>query len=963
MSISIRKKYIKYNNEKILRAQSKEANYRLDNNYKTNTYINPKFKIMEKNNNLKLNFSRETPKINIHIKNNLRNNTKVIPTSTDFTKEDNKYNNKTNDRKYILKRNYSSNIIKRRDLNDINDIISVILVHEAEKVKINLLKYIINGEDINIILRNFSERIEDLISEYNINNNCIINNEENKIIIDNKYQIIKDNIIQEYLMVNKDIYTKYFSNNKKENLDKLMTLSNFVKHCTKCNDIALHKSRNPLYLVPNTKYVICKETKEIYDRNYFESLCEFDGEIYISSCLTNYNNKKYALTNRNNLDDEKCLCMKCRHILYYSTINKKIKCIKCNFEEIDDYSSIFYNEVFFSKLREEINFSLIMKRKSNPNKYCSCGGICYKGKFLEKYILVCSKCRKCQYDIRNGRYKYKLYLIKKNKNEEKKVKEVKIIKKYKNRNQNNILLDLKISSESNTTKENKNNIKRLYNNQELKGINLEKNKIPKMPDAIINFSHFTKTKNNKNNNVKHEENKENKEFPNKKNSIDVVKIRRELVIKKAKLLLLNNSITENNENINNLFLLTNPNKTLVASRKIRALNGYNLDLNDNSQIKQRKINKILKNSLDEAYNKVFEDNSGNKQKEIKGINIIKKTLTNNNSYNNLNINNTIYINLNKNNFSSTNNLFLNKWKNTKKIPFIKKYNLPCDLNMSDFKILSTLYSSSFSTVYKVKENSSKKNYAIKKTIFSSKSNLEKWKKRLGLLQILNQAYFFEAINILPIIQYNIKKLDNMSYAIYELMPLAETDLDRKISKSKNSLTQIQLIKILKQLINALCYLQEQGIAHRDIKPGNIFEINGEYYIGDFDQSIKINTKNNNSFDIEEEIKGTEAFLSPILYEALIKNKKSVKHNIFKSDVYSLGLFFVFALTKNVLILQKIKWIKSKDKVKLLILQNLFEKKLELNNIFLDIISKMITLDEKFRPDFIELNNLIKESKL
>jgi serine/threonine protein kinase len=283
--------------------------------------------------------------------------------------------------------------------------------------------------------------------------------------------------------------------------------------------------------------------------------------------------------------------------------------------------------------------------------------------------------------------------------------------------------------------------------------------------------------------------------------------------------------------------------------------------------------------------------------------------------------------------------------------------------MSEFKILSTLYSSSFSTVYKVKENSSKKNYAIKKTILSSISNLEKWKKRLGLLQILNHAYFFEAINILPIIQYNIKKLDNMSYAIYELMPLAETDLDKKISKSKNSLTQIQLFKILKQLINALCYLQEQGIAHRDIKPGNIFEINGEYYIGDFDQSIKINTNNNNSFDIEEEIKGTEAFLSPILYEALIKNKKSVKHNIFKSDVYSLGLFFVFALTKNVFILQKIKWIKSKDKVKLLILQNLFEKKLEINNIFLEIISKMITLDEKFRPDFIELNNLIKESKL
>ena len=200
-------------------------------------------------------------------------------------------------------------------------------------------------------------------------------------------------------------------------------------------------------------------------------------------------------------------------------------------------------------------------------------------------------------------------------------------------------------------------------------------------------------------------------------------------------------------------------------------------------------------------------------------------------------------------------------------------------------------------------------------------------------------------------------------AIYELMPLAETDLNKKISKSLNNLTQIKLIKILKQLINALCYMQEKGIAHRDIKPGNIFEINGDYYIGDFDQSIKVNINKYNLYDIEEEIKGSEAFLSPILYEALIKNKKRAKHNLFKSDVYSLGLCFVYALTKNLFVLRKIKEIKSRDKIKLFILQNLFEKKFEINNTFLDVIAKMITMDEKFRPDFIELNNLIKENKL
>jgi serine/threonine protein kinase len=279
--------------------------------------------------------------------------------------------------------------------------------------------------------------------------------------------------------------------------------------------------------------------------------------------------------------------------------------------------------------------------------------------------------------------------------------------------------------------------------------------------------------------------------------------------------------------------------------------------------------------------------------------------------------------------------------------------------MSEYKILSTIYTSSFITIYKAQNISSKKIYAIKKSIFPSKSHLEKWKKQINLLQILNYGHFFVGINLIPIIQYNIKKLDNMSYALYELMPLAEMDLDKKISYSKNILSQNKLIKILKQLINTLYYMQKNGIAHRDIKPGNIFEINDEYYIGDFDQSIKIERNNNNAI-IEEEIKGSEAFMSPIIYEALIKNKKNLRHNIFKSDVYSFGLCFIYTLTKDLFVLQKIKEIKQNEKIKQFILDNLSEKKMELSQNFLDLITKMVIWDEKCRPDFIKLNDLINE---
>jgi hypothetical protein len=211
------------------------------------------------------------------------------------------------------------------------------------------------------------------------------------------------------------VYSKYYSNKKDtlQIINRFIPLSNFKKHCIKCKDIAMHKSRYPLFLIPNSNYVICKQTQDIYHKNNIECFCEFDGEIYLTSYISNSNkNALFPLSQRNSLEDEMCLCQKCGHILYYNNRNKKVKCIKCNNEDIEENNDIFYNELFYTKLKEEINFSIVMKRKSNPSKYCPCGGLCYQGKYLDKYILVCSLCKKCQYDKRNGRYKYRLYLFK-----------------------------------------------------------------------------------------------------------------------------------------------------------------------------------------------------------------------------------------------------------------------------------------------------------------------------------------------------------------------------------------------------------------------------------------------------------------------------------------------------------------------------------------------------------------------
>ena len=174
------------------------------------------------------------------------------------------------------------------------------------------------------------------------------------------------------------------------------------------------------------------------------------------------------------------------------------------------------------------------------------------------------------------------------------------------------------------------------------------------------------------------------------------------------------------------------------------------------------------------------------------------------------------------------------------------------------------------------------------------------------------------------------------------------------SFEKKVFTEQELIKILKQLSKAFCYLQNNKICHRDIKPSNILIINNNYYIGDFNESKEIS----GNPSMVTEIKGTEAFLSPIVFEALVKNQKKVRHNLYKSDVYSLGLCFVFAMTRNLYVMQKIKETKQDDKIKKLILDNKVDKKVEYSQEFLNLIVKMLCWEEKNRADFIELNNIV-----
>ena len=96
-------------------------------------------------------------------------------------------------------------------------------------------------------------------------------------------------------------------------------------------------------------------------------------------------------------------------------------------------------------------------------------------------------------------------------------------------------------------------------------------------------------------------------------------------------------------------------------------------------------------------------------------------------------------------------------------------------------------------------------------------------------------------------------------------------------------------------------------------------------------------------------------MSPLLYNGLRTNQIDIKHNLFKSDVYSLGLCVLYAATLNINYLYQIRKFIDMNTVKIFIydlLQNRYSKK------FIDLLSLMLEINENNRPDFMEMERIM-----
>ena len=253
-------------------------------------------------------------------------------------------------------------------------------------------------------------------------------------------------------------------------------------------------------------------------------------------------------------------------------------------------------------------------------------------------------------------------------------------------------------------------------------------------------------------------------------------------------------------------------------------------------------------------------------------------------------------------------------------------------------------------IYLIKDKKTNKEYAMKKMVCQEFNDLVKIKHKLEIIYSLDHE------NIMKVKKIQFKCLDFTTYAINIVMDKALTDWNNEIkqrAKNNKYYTEKELLNIANQIINGLAFLQQKNIAHRDIKPQNILIFpNKVYKIADLGEMIN-DIKN---FEKQLTIKGSSIFLSPVLIDGLKHNQGGVKHNAYKSDVFSLGYCFLYAMSLSMEILEQARecWGGNKDYKHIEIDIKKYIGNDRYSNKFIDFIGKMILEDENKREDFFGL---------
>lgn len=143
-----------------------------------------------------------------------------------------------------------------------------------------------------------------------------------------------------------------------------------------------------------------------------------------------------------------------------------------------------------------------------------------------------------------------------------------------------------------------------------------------------------------------------------------------------------------------------------------------------------------------------------------------------------------------------------------------------------------------------------------------------------------------------------KEGKSVSFPFYT-MEYAEFDLKRFFEEEDEEYDEAGRIELCLQIARGIKDLNDLGYYHRDIKPDNIFMINGTWKVGDLGL---IQMRNSPSLDKEGELLGPRGWLSPEAMNKYLSEKVKGKHFDciidHQSDLFQLAKVFWYILQGN-----------------------------------------------------------------
>ena len=417
---------------------------------------------------------------------------------------------------------------------------------------------------------------------------------------------------------------------------------------------------------------------------------------------------------------------------------------------------------------------------------------------------------------------------------------------------------------------------------------------------------------------------------------------------------------------NNIKNHINNNEEKIKNLKVINNNiSYNYNFVNNANYKTKNLSDIYN------YNYNYIDlNNDTTNYKVKNPNDKNDTNNKNNIYNiynyteiyngdlHKNNNNKYYFNINNiNNITNNYNIShfdaKDPYKNIELTQMIKETEIEPESNfkLSEFIKIKEIGKGTEGTIYSVKWKRNNKKYALKKSIIRIMENVQKRQEEIRMLKEFRKKTGSDGvIKIYGDICITNKKKGY--YDFFEVMELAEIDWDKEIENRRKFqfyYDENELMKIMKQIVVTFSLLQKNHITHRDIKPQNIMIVNGNFKICDFGNARILKREGL----CVQNIRGSELYMSPIMFKGFHSNTPQVKHNTYKSDVFSLGMCFFLAAALSYRPLNTIREIYDMNVIKQVMNQYLGQRYSQ--NVF-NILLSMLQIEEDFRPDFIQLES-------